>query len=248
MATFVSPGVYTSEQDFSVFASQLGITRLGLVGQTTKGPAFTPIQITSTDEYAAIFGTTDTNIQLPYVANSFLGQSQFLTVTRILGQEGYTNSPAWIIMASTATHYSGTTTASGMTFTDVNSPVSVTYTFVTSAATAGVALNSATATTVGNVIDVAYSGASVTTQTWLNAINATAFSGFGITVAGASSSIVINSGATQTISLSANTFSTNVANGQTVFIGDNAKRSDYIYANAFSATTAFTALQTLVTT
>ena len=104
MATvFVSPGVYTREQDFSVFASQIGITRLGLVGETTKGPAFEPIRISSTDEYVARFGTTDTRIQLPYVANSFLQQSQELTITRVLGKEGFTNSAAWIIMASGGT-------------------------------------------------------------------------------------------------------------------------------------------------
>ena len=100
---FVSPGVYTREQDFSVFASQIGITRLGLVGETTKGPAFEPIKIGSTDEYAARFGTTDTTLQLPYVANSFLKQSQELTITRVLGNEGFTNSDAWIITASGST-------------------------------------------------------------------------------------------------------------------------------------------------
>ena len=109
MATvFVSPGVYTREQDFSVFASQIGITRLGLVGETTKGPAFEPIKISSTDEYAARFGITDTTLQLPYVANSFLKQSQELTITRVLGNEGFTNSAAWIITASGGT-LSGTT-------------------------------------------------------------------------------------------------------------------------------------------
>jgi len=70
MATvFVSPGVYTREQDFSVFASQIGITRLGLVGETTKGPAFEPIKIGSTDEYVARFGTTDTRIQIHFCNN-----------------------------------------------------------------------------------------------------------------------------------------------------------------------------------
>lgn len=104
MATvFVSPGVYTREQDFSVFASQIGITRLGLVGETTKGPAFEPIKISSTDEYAARFGTTDIRIQLPYVANSFLQQSQELTITRVLGKEGFTDSASWVIMASGGT-------------------------------------------------------------------------------------------------------------------------------------------------
>jgi hypothetical protein len=104
MATiFVSPGVYTKEQDFSVFASRIGITRLGLVGKTAKGPAFEPIKISSTDEYLLRFGGTDPELPASYVANSFLGQSNELTVTRILGNSGFVNSPAWLLVASGGT-------------------------------------------------------------------------------------------------------------------------------------------------
>lgn len=104
MATvFVSPGVYTREQDFSVFAANIGVTRLGLIGLTLKGPAFEPIRIRNTDEFFARFGTTDTSLELPYVANSFLKQSGELTISRVLGYEGYTNSAAWIIQASGGT-------------------------------------------------------------------------------------------------------------------------------------------------
>jgi hypothetical protein len=104
MATvFVSPGVYTREQDFSAFASAIGITRLGLVGLTLKGPAFEPTRVSTTDEFFARFGATDPSIQVPYVANSFLKQSGELTVTRVLGNEGFTNSAAWIIQASGGT-------------------------------------------------------------------------------------------------------------------------------------------------
>lgn len=95
--TFVSPGIYTREQDFSVFASRVGLTKLGLVGLTEKGPAFEATKVRSTDEFLFRFGGQNTNMQLPYVANAFLTQSNELTVTRILGKEGYTNSPAWII-------------------------------------------------------------------------------------------------------------------------------------------------------
>lgn len=103
MATiFVSPGVYTREQDFSVFASRVGLTKLGLVGLTQKGPAFEAVKIRTTDEFLFRFGGTSTDLQLPYVANSFLSQSSELTVTRILGKEGFTNSPAWIIKAEGA--------------------------------------------------------------------------------------------------------------------------------------------------
>lgn len=105
MATtvFVSPGVYTREQDFTFFASRIGITKLGLVGLTKKGPAFEPIKVSTTDEFFARFGATDTTLALPYVAQAFLKQSSELTVTRVLGKSGFTNSPAWIITASGGT-------------------------------------------------------------------------------------------------------------------------------------------------
>ena len=104
MATiFVSPGVYTREQDFSVFASRVGLTKLGLVGLTQKGPAFEPVRLRSTDEFLFRFGGTSTDLQLPYVANSFLTQSNELTVTRVLGKEGFDDSNAWNITADGGT-------------------------------------------------------------------------------------------------------------------------------------------------
>lgn len=105
MATtiFVSPGVYTREQDFTFFASRIGITKLGVVGLTLKGPAFEPTKVSTTDEFFARFGATDTTLQLPYVAQAFLQQSSELTVTRVLGQTGFTNSLAWLILASGGT-------------------------------------------------------------------------------------------------------------------------------------------------
>lgn len=105
MATtvFVSPGVYTREQDFTFFASRIGITKLGVIGLTLKGPAFEPIRCATTDEFFARFGGTSTDLQLPYVAQSFLKQSSELTVTRVLGKTGFTNAPAWMILASGGT-------------------------------------------------------------------------------------------------------------------------------------------------
>ncbi len=99
---FLSPGVYTSEQDFSAYASRVGLTKLGLVGLTLKGPAFEAIKISSTDQFATRFGGTSTRLQLPYVANSFLTQGNELTIVRILGNEGYTSSPAWVLTSSSA--------------------------------------------------------------------------------------------------------------------------------------------------
>ena len=83
----------------------------------------------------------------------------------------------------TATGYSGTTSKSAMTFTTANAPASVVYGFITSANTV-MANNTVTATTIGNNTYISFSGASLSTTNWYNAIAATAFSGFGITVSG----------------------------------------------------------------
>ena len=53
---FVSPGVYTSEVDLSFVAQSVGVTTLGVVGETIIGPAFEPIFITNYDEFTTYFG------------------------------------------------------------------------------------------------------------------------------------------------------------------------------------------------
>ncbi len=108
---FMSPGVYTKEQDFSVFASRIGITRLGLVGKTLKGPAFEEIKIKSADEYLLRFGGTHPDYPLSYVANSFLAQAGDLSISRVLGLNGFTNKPAWLITTDGGSDYSGVTLA-----------------------------------------------------------------------------------------------------------------------------------------
>ena len=53
---FVSPGVYTSEVDLTFVAQSVGVTTLGLVGETTIGPAFQPIFISNYGEFQSFFG------------------------------------------------------------------------------------------------------------------------------------------------------------------------------------------------
>ena len=53
---FVSAGVYTSEKDLTFVAQSVGVTTLGLVGETLKGPAFEPVLITDFDEFRTYFG------------------------------------------------------------------------------------------------------------------------------------------------------------------------------------------------
>ncbi len=94
---FVSPGVYTSEKDLTFVAQSVGVTTLGLVGETLKGPAFEPVLIKNYDEFRTYFGTTNPEkdgdgnpkYELPYFAKSYLQESNQLFVTRILGLTGY---------------------------------------------------------------------------------------------------------------------------------------------------------------
>lgn len=103
---FVSPGVYTSEVDLSFVAQSVGVTTLGIVGETLMGPAFEPIFIRNFDEFTTFFGGTSPekfiNTQIPkyeaaYIAKSYLQQSNQLFVTRVLGLSGYDAGPSWSI-------------------------------------------------------------------------------------------------------------------------------------------------------
>ena len=108
---FVSPGVYTSEKDLSFVTRQVGVTTLGLVGETTQGPAFQPIFVSNYDEFKSFFGglnatkikdTGAPKYELPYIAKSYLSQSNQLYVTRVLGFSGYDAGLAWGITLDAA--------------------------------------------------------------------------------------------------------------------------------------------------
>ena len=103
-----SPGIYTKEVDLTYAAKSLGITTLGLVGETLKGPAFEPIKIENWKEFQQYFGGTSAEkfkgskypkYELPYIAKSYLKNSNQLEVCRVLGLSGYNAGPAWLITA-----------------------------------------------------------------------------------------------------------------------------------------------------
>ena len=106
----VSPGVYMSETvDMKAAANSLGITKLAVVGETLKGPAFQPYWITSQKEFSSVFGGTSAKkfigskypkYELPYIAKDYLTKSSQLCVVRTLGFSGYNAGPAWMITGS----------------------------------------------------------------------------------------------------------------------------------------------------
>ena len=105
----VSPGIYTKEVDLTYATKSLGITTLGVVGETVKGPAFQVIDVDNWRTYQNFFGGTNTEkfkgsnypkYELPYIAKSFLDQSQQLKVCRVLGLSGTNAGGAWVLAAS----------------------------------------------------------------------------------------------------------------------------------------------------
>lgn len=111
---FKSPSVKFQEIDRS-FAStpSLGITSVGMVGETLKGPAFSPVLVTTKAEFRRYFGGTSTEkfpdaskkmkFLAPTYANAFLEEGDQLYFTRILGKSGYKAGTAWAITVSSST-------------------------------------------------------------------------------------------------------------------------------------------------
>lgn len=122
---FVSPGVFTSEKDLTFVTRQVGVTTLGLLGETPKGPAFEPVFISNYDEFISYFGglnaekfkgTGYQKYELNYIAKSFLTQTNQLYVSRVLGLSGYKAGDAWAITLDSAED--PTTVGSASTVTD----------------------------------------------------------------------------------------------------------------------------------
>lgn len=102
---FTSPGAKFKERDLSFVTRNVGVTTLGVVGETLKGPAFEPIFIQDKTLFRQRFGSQSIKrfengtlqYQLPYVANAYLEESNQLWVTRVLGLSGYDAGNAWAI-------------------------------------------------------------------------------------------------------------------------------------------------------
>ena len=104
----VSPGIYTREIDMTYAVRSLGITTLGVAGETLKGPAFQAMDISNWREFQDVFGGTSVEkfkgsqypkYELPYIAKSYLSESEQLKVVRVLGLSGYNAGPAWLVTA-----------------------------------------------------------------------------------------------------------------------------------------------------
>jgi hypothetical protein len=113
---FTSPGLKFRERDLTFVTRNVGITTLGVVGETLKGPAFEPIFIQDQTQFMNRFGAQSTQrlsdgnlqYQLPYVANAYLNESNQMFVTRVLGLSGYEAGIEWAITLSAGVDLSTT--------------------------------------------------------------------------------------------------------------------------------------------
>jgi hypothetical protein len=119
---FVSPSVQFKEVDLTIVQKSAGITKLGVVAEFPKGPAFEAVKITDKNELRTRFGDLNPEVlggqpryQGSYVANAFLEESKELYVARVLGLSGYDAGKGWAITLSAGVNLS--TTASTNTIT-----------------------------------------------------------------------------------------------------------------------------------
>ena len=86
--SFVSAGVFTREIDQSFLGPGVGAIGAALLGTAAKGPAFTPIVVTTYPELVSVFGDLDPDHMLTYAARSYLTNSAVANIVRVLGPSG----------------------------------------------------------------------------------------------------------------------------------------------------------------
>jgi hypothetical protein len=126
---FTSPGVKFRERNLTYVSRNVGVTTLGSVGETIKGPAFEPIFVQDFGQFKTRFGglnydkfsNEQLKYQLPYVANSYLSESSQMWVTRVLGLSGYDAGQAWALSLSAGVDYTTTGATTSVTTDTDNS-------------------------------------------------------------------------------------------------------------------------------
>ena len=130
---FISPGYKFRERDLTFVTRNVGVTTLGAVGETQKGPAFEPVFVQDSGIFETRFGAQsieklgngELRYQAPYAANAYLSESNQLWFTRVLGLSGYDAGTSWAVTLSAGVDLS--TTAITATVTGTSSFTGGTY-------------------------------------------------------------------------------------------------------------------------
>ena len=84
MGTYLSPGIYTREVDFSFYVKQISTSSCGMVGVAERGPINKPVLVTSWEQFINKFGSYLQAGYLAYAARAFFDNGgSILFVNRI---------------------------------------------------------------------------------------------------------------------------------------------------------------------
>jgi len=86
MPSFIAPGVYVLERDFSDYIAGLQQTSLGMVSTSKRGPLNSPVLCTTPDQFLGRFGEPTINSYGAHAALNYLRRGNQLWFTRVAKQ------------------------------------------------------------------------------------------------------------------------------------------------------------------
>ena len=104
MPSYLSPGVYTRETDFSFYIKQISTAACGMIGIAEKGPINKPTLVTSWEQFVRKFGSYIANGYLAYAARAFFDNGgQVLYVNRVVHYDFPNYAGTWCATRSEVT-------------------------------------------------------------------------------------------------------------------------------------------------
>jgi phage tail sheath protein FI len=107
MPTYISPGVYTTILDLSLYIPNLSTTILGVVGAASKGPMDEATYISNVLTFVSTFGNPNPNYSAPYAALQALRYARQMFFVRVAGASAAASSAALKEKATTASVTAG---------------------------------------------------------------------------------------------------------------------------------------------
>ncbi len=116
MTSYLSPGVYTKETDFSFYVKQISTSTCGMVGIAEKGPINKATLVTSWEQFVRKFGSYIAHGYLAYAARAFFDNGgQVLYVNRVAHYTDPADKATLAAVKASATLKDRTTVAATLT-------------------------------------------------------------------------------------------------------------------------------------
>jgi hypothetical protein len=129
MTTFLSPGVYSTENDLSQYLANTSTTVTALIGTADKGPLNSFEYITSETQLLRIYGNPNPNSFLLYAARKFLTRGRQLRMVRVASSSALKSSVSILGSAQPAYYLSPISILTGIDLS-VTDKVNITVTGV----------------------------------------------------------------------------------------------------------------------